>query len=93
MELTEEQLEEIKKLAASCMKTHEICIIMQIKHAAFKEELENPNSPVFQAHQSGFLQTKYELQKKMIDLAKAGSSPAQAASIKLIQDKEIAEYE
>ena len=89
MELTEQKLEELTELAGACMKTREICLIMQLDHDAFLKELQDPASPVFIAHQTGFLRTKVEVQKKLIDLAKAGSSPAQSATLKLILDKEL----
>lgn len=89
MKLNNEQMVELTELAGACMKTREICLIMQLDHDSFLEELQNPVSPVFIAHQTGFLRTKVEVQKKLIDLAKAGSSPAQTATLKLILDKEL----
>ncbi len=89
MNLTEEQLEQLEDLAAACMKTREICMIMELDHDEFMNDLKDTASPVFIAHQKGFLTTKYLVNKKLIDLAKAGSSPAQTASIKLILEKEL----
>ncbi len=88
MNLTEEQLVEVEQFAAAFMKPYEIAIIMELG-PMFIAAIEDPCTAVSQAYQKGFLSSKYQVNRKIVDLAKAGSSPAQAMANKLIQDIEF----
>ncbi|MFT7239210.1 MAG: hypothetical protein ACI93L_003310 [Cyclobacteriaceae bacterium] len=93
MILSEEELTDIQSYAGACMTKAEICLIMQFDLKIFESELQDIDSNVYKAYQSGFLLTKYDVQKKIIDLAKAGSSPAQTQALGMIKDIEISSYE
>lgn len=89
MNLSEDDLSKLEQLAAACMKVSEICMVMEIDEDEFRSELENKSSSIYKSHQKGYLETKFQVNRKIIELAKAGSSPAQSSTLKLIQDKEL----
>ena len=88
MNLTTEQLDKLKEMAAALLPPDEIAILLEIRpdqHASFCEIIKNhQSSPIYLAYHSGRLQTKFELRKMVIKLAKAGSPAAQPLAEKYL---------
>ena len=93
MTLTEEQLSDLTEHAGNLMKRSEICIIMGIDLNEFNDELENPESLVYEAYHRGILLTKEGVRKSVITLAKSGSSPAQTMAEKFLREVDSEKYE
>ena len=75
--LSPEQIEEITELAACFFLEEEILEIMQLKVP----------SPEFKnACKTGYLLSEAKLRKSILDLAQAGSAPAQAMAVKLLSE-------
>ena len=88
MNLTTEQLDKLTELAAALLPPDEIAILLELppdQHDRFCEIVRNHQaSPVYTAYHSGRLQTKFELRKMVIKLAKAGSPAAQPIAEKYL---------
>lgn len=93
MELTDEQLEQLKEYAAALMSITEIAILLDIPPVArtqFKVMCkEDMDSPLYDAFHKGRLTTKLELRRNIIKLAKAGSPAAEPLAIKFINEQMI----
>lgn len=81
MTLNDEQLQQVQEMAAALMPPSEIAILMDFaadERGTFIEICRNHTaSPIYAAYHRGRLQTKYELRKTVIRLAKAGSPAAE----------------
>lgn len=88
MNLTTEQLDKLKEMAAALLPPDEIAILLELppdQHDSFCEIVKNHQaSPIYLAYHSGRLQTKFELRKMVIKLAKAGSPAAQQLAEKYL---------
>lgn len=91
MLMSDDQLKELESLAAAFMSIQEIAIIMEIDYLTLRESLKDVESAAYRSHQKGYLKSKYEVNKKIINLAIAGSSPAQSQAHKLVISKELAD--
>lgn len=81
MELTNEQLDQVREMAAALLQPEEISILLGIpalERAEFGSICtSDPNDPIYMAYNQGRLQTKYELHRTVVKLAKSGSPAAQ----------------
>ncbi len=83
-----ETLDKIQDMASSLMQPREIAILLDINPDAFEHDVNhNPSSEVYKHYNKGRLQTKLELRKKIIQLAKAGSPQAEVLADKYINQK------
>ena len=82
MQLSEEELKQITKLAKLSFKPDEIEIIMEFEIMSLSEQLDNPNSKAYKAFHSGRLTAEYELRKSIAQSAENGSHPAQLQMLK-----------
>ena len=72
------------------MMPNEIAILLDLNVELFTYEIKHrPNSSLAIAFQKGRLQTKLELRKKIIVLAKAGSPQAELLADKYLQNAGI----
>lgn len=80
MTLNDEQLEKVQELSSALLPPAEIAILLELPaddRELFVDMCRNHQySDVYAAYHRGRLQTKYELRKTVIKLAKAGSSAA-----------------
>ena len=88
-EITEEDLTEIKNLAALFFSPREIAVMREIKLVAMITATEDEESKVYEAFYSGRLQSEMELRKSIIKLAKSGSSPAQTMALDLFNKSKL----
>lgn len=95
MNLSEETLQEIKEMSAALLPPAEIAILINI--AADQRDYfcdickTHVHSPVYDAYQRGRLETKLELRKTVIKLAKAGSPAAEPLADKYMKEQSINE--
>lgn len=93
MNLSDEELERVKEYAAALLPAHEIAILLNLdadERRAFEEIIKNHiSSTIYTAYHSGRLQTKYELRKIVIKLAKNGSPAAQPLAEKYLTEQKI----
>ena len=61
-------------------------IILNIDETLLRRSLRNANSQEYKAYWSGYLKSKAELRKSILQNAKSGSSPAQTLSEKFITE-------
>lgn len=91
--LTTYQLEKLQEYAAALMHVTEIAILLEIPpddQTAFEVIcLNDRTSPLYRAFHTGRLQTKLELRRNIIKLAKAGSPAAEPMAIKFINEQLI----
>ena len=91
MELTGEQLNSIEEMASAFMPPFEIAILINVAPSErdfFCEMCKSHKlSDAYNAYQRGKLQTKYELRKTVVKLAKAGSPAAEPLADKYILEQ------
>ncbi len=88
MEISPEQLEQITEMAASLMQPDEIAILIDLDPEDLKHQVNhNPSGNISKAFLKGRLQTKLDLRKKIIQLAKAGSPQAEVLADKYMKSK------
>jgi len=86
--MSEETLSQISDMAAALMCPDEIAILLGIDpEKALYEVRNSPNSLFTKAYLKGRLQTKLELRKKIIQLAKAGSPQAELLADKYLNNE------
>jgi len=83
-ELTDKDFEDIKNMAELFFTPREIALMMEVSCEIFIDECANPDTKLFNAFQSGRLQSELDLRKSIIKLAKSGSSPAQTMAMDLL---------
>lgn len=95
MQLSDEQLQQIEEMAAALLPPSEIAILIRIdadQRDLFCEICKNHTaSDIYTAYHRGRLQTKYELRKTVIKLAKAGSPAAEPLADKYMKEQNIQE--
>lgn len=81
MNLSDEQLAQVEEMSGALLPPHEIAILLNIEadqRDLFADICRNhKGNPIYAAYHRGRLQTKYELRKTVIRLAKAGSPAAE----------------
>lgn len=82
---SKDDLEYLTELSSTFLPIENIAILIGVDLSVLETELENIEGEVYEAYQSGRLQTEFSVRKSVFDLAKAGSSPAQALAIQFIQ--------
>jgi hypothetical protein len=89
MEWTKEQLSEVTEFARLLMDPRDIAVILQVEEEVFLEALNDPLSELHAAYQSGSLETQAANNKRIVSLAKQGSSPAQTLVKKMELDLKL----
>ncbi len=84
-EITEEDLQKITDLAALFFSPREIAIMLEIPADDFIILSALADSKIYNAFQSGRLQSEVDLRRSIIKLAKSGSSPAQTMSLDILK--------
>ena len=84
-----EQLQQVNELAAVFFTPREISIIMEMDEETFMDDVNREDHPLSKAFLSGKLKSEFEVRKSIVQLAKSGSSPAQAMSMELIKQNNL----
>jgi len=91
MNLTNDQIQQIEEFAAALMTAKEIAMLLGLNpddRNSFEEICKNhESSDIFLAFQKGRLQTKFELRKTVIKLAKHGSPAAEPIADKYLREQ------
>lgn len=82
-DITSEELAEVERLAALYFTPREIALMLQVKFPEILIQFDNEHGEFYDAFQSGRLQSEVDLRKGILQLAKAGSSPAQTMAMDL----------
>jgi hypothetical protein len=84
-----DQIKSIEEMAGALMTPTEIAILLNQDTKKFVyQATQKPDSEIYIAYQKGRLNTKLELRKKVIMLAKAGSPQAEVLADKYLIDTE-----
>jgi hypothetical protein len=76
----------ITEMAAALMSPKEIAIMLDLNITDFEYQVKNKlDSDFAKAFNKGRLQTKFDLRKKVIQMAKAGSPQAEVLADKYLQ--------
>lgn len=82
-DITQEELEEVERLAALYFTPREIALMLQINFSEILPQFDIEDGNFYSSFQSGRLQSEVDLRKGILQLAKAGSSPAQTMAMDL----------
>jgi hypothetical protein len=88
-EISREDLVEITTLAELFFTPDEIALMLEIDRAVMIDQLENNDSEIYRAFQTGRLQSEMELRKSIVKLAKSGSSPAQTMAMDMLTKSKL----
>lgn len=77
MNLTEEEIAQLKEHAENYLSLRELAIILEVEESDLIVEYNKADSPVRKAIQYGRMITRSAIQKALITSAKNGSNPAQ----------------
>jgi hypothetical protein len=84
-------LEKIKELAGLFLSIREIALLTGLDYEKLQEMVEDDGSEVSRAYREGKAHSKYEIRRKVIQLAKLGSPQAEVLANKYIEEQEIEE--
>lgn len=76
-------LAEVERIAAAGYAPKQAAFMLGISPACFVEAIRNEESDISIAYFKGFFSSELSVRESVIALARSGSSPAQAAAIKL----------
>ncbi len=82
-------MQEIRDYAALMFTRREIALIIDVSYDQFLDMLENRGGDVYRSFQASRLKEEALIRRAVLDLAKAGSSPAQTAALKLIENAKL----
>mgnify|MGYP001582592429 CR=1 FL=1 len=88
-DITAEDLAEINKLAAAFYVPKEIAMILELPTGLFMEACTTEGTECFNAFNGGRLKSEYEVRAAVVQLAKAGSSPAQTMAMQMINTSKM----
>lgn len=95
MQLTDEQLNQVRSMSAALLPPSEIAILLDIaadQRDYFCDICKNHRqTSIYNAYHQGRLQTKYELRQTVIKLAKAGSPAAEPLADKYMREQIVNE--
>lgn len=93
MTLSEEQLERIREMGALFLSPLEVACLLGFEgkqRAEFMDQFfMHSDQPAYKAWKLGYTQSKYEIRKKVVSLAKMGSPQAEMLAEKYIEELEI----
>ncbi len=87
MNLTEEQLSQVKSLAYRTILPRLIAISIEVDEVDFIEEINLPGTPARRAFMQGLMQQMVETREAVIKAARNGSNPAQAELLRFLQEQ------
>ena len=86
MEITEDLLSEITRVAGSAYSPRQVAFILGLKPSEFEEYIKNEDSDISIAYFKGLFSSELAVRESTINLATSGSSPAQTTAYKLFDD-------
>lgn len=91
MIFTNEELAQIQEYASMFLYYNEIAVLLNKEVNEFETTLKDKHSPAYTAYQKGKAQSKVEVRKNILKLAKNGNVLAEQLVNKYIIDQEIKE--
>ena len=85
MELSEDQLKTLKRLASNYFSHKECCLVLDIDNVKFFNEMKNPTSVIYRTYYGAYYMALLKLRESISDLAMRGSGPAQMQLIMIIE--------
>jgi len=83
-DITQEELIEVENLAGLFFSPREISVMLELHLPEILEQLDTSEGNFHRAFQKGRLQNEVDLRKAIMQLARAGSSPAQTMAMNLL---------
>lgn len=87
MNLTEDQLRQVKELAYRTIPPRMIAISAEVDELEFIESISTPGTPARRAFMAGMLQQMVETREAVIKAAHNGSNPAQSELLKFLREQ------
>lgn len=91
MNLTDEQLNQVKELSGLFFSPEEIAVLMSIDRLKFCEEIAYKSSPIYDFYLSGKTLKKKIIRENVIKMATHGSPQAEELAEKYIKDQDLEE--
>jgi hypothetical protein len=91
MNLTDQQLEEIKDLAGLLLDPEEIAVLLEIDITRFLAQIECKKGKIYRAYFSGKTETKKAIHENVIKMARHGSPQAEELAKEFINKQNLAE--
>lgn len=85
-DITEQESAEIVNLSALFFSPREISIMLELDPEQVLEEMDRNKGTFYRSFQKGRLQSEVDLRKAIMQLARAGSSPAQTMAMNLFKE-------
>ncbi len=82
MEISEEELGEITRMAAAAYTPKQVCFAMGYSKEPFIEAMKDEDSAICAAYFKGFYSSELTIRESIYQLARNGSSPAQTLAMK-----------
>lgn len=81
---SDEEIATTEELARLFFTPREIALMLQVSFDDVQTQMDAATGPIYEAFQRGRLQSEVDLRKGILQLAKAGSSPAQTMAMGLL---------
>lgn len=91
MKWTDEKLKFLEELGKAQFSIKQVAIVMEVSHKDFAEVMEDEDSPVFKAYWKGRLLEEMAQRNAVLELAKGGSSAAQALAKSYIDEAKVSD--
>ncbi|MFA6400891.1 MAG: hypothetical protein WCX31_04590 [Salinivirgaceae bacterium] len=91
MNLTEEQLQKVKELAALFLSPDEIAVLMGVDIDSLVNEIASRKGTVYCAYLLGKSESKKAIRENIIKMAKHGSPQAEELAERYIKEQELEE--
>ena len=84
--MSEDELKNIEKYAGVFYSPKQIAVLMEMDAAEMDIAMSDDKSEIYRAYWKGFYENEYSIRLSNIELAVAGSVPANALVLKYIQE-------
>ncbi len=86
-------LDQIREMAGHFLSVREIAYLVKVDFGLLYQQILIPNTPPHLAYHEGKTTAKYEIRKKVLQLAKMGSPQAETLAEKYIEEQELDDNE
>lgn len=83
MQLTDEQLEHLERMAALFFNFNECAIALEMDEMRFRTEMKRRDSEIHKRYYKGYLNGVARLRESVMELAQRGSNPAQTQMLQV----------
>ncbi len=86
MQLTEDDLKHITRMAAAAYTPAQVAFAMGLEKEEFAAAMHDDNNPIPVAYFKGMFSAELTIRESAFSLARAGSSPAQTLALKVFDE-------